>query len=81
MPRSQKNRMSAKVMGLLGLTAMLTAGACVSTSVIAVNVRKESACRGSSGGASAYRWAWSTAVAGGITSGACIAGIILMLAA
>ena len=73
--------MSVKIMGILGLTAMLTAGACVSTSVIAVNLQKESACKKTSGGSNAYHWAWATAVTGGVTSGACVAGIVLMLVA
>lgn len=71
----------SKIMGVLGMTAMLTAGACVSTAVIAANIQKESACKDSPGGAKAYRWAWATATAGGVTSGACIAGIVLMMLA
>ena len=54
---------STKIMGIMGLTAMLTAGACVSTSLIAANIQKESACKSTSGGAKAYHWAWATAVA------------------
>lgn len=73
--------MSVKIMGILGLTAMLTAGACVSTSVVAANIQKEPACKETSGGSNAYHWSWATAVAGGVTSGACIAGIVLMIVA
>lgn len=72
---------STKIMGIMGLTAVLTAGVCVSSSLIAVNIQKESACRKTSGGAKAYHWAWATAVAGGVTSGACVAGIVLMVVA
>lgn len=73
--------MAAKVMGVLGLTAVLAAAACVSTSVIAAEIHTESDCRKSGGGSKAYKWAWATAVAGGVTSGVCVGGIILMLIA
>jgi hypothetical protein len=70
-----------KAVGILGLTAILAAAACVSTSVIAGEIHKESQCKGTDGGNKAYKWAWSTAVAGGVTSGACVTGIILMFLA
>jgi len=70
-----------KIMGFLGLIAVLTLGACVSTSVIAAEIATEDGCKKSSGGGKAYKWAWATAVAGGVTSGACITGIILMVVA
>lgn len=70
-----------KIMGFLGLTALLALGACISTSVIASEIQSENACKKTGGGSKAYKWAWSTAVAGGVTSGACVAGIILMIVA
>lgn len=70
-----------KLMGMMGLTAMLAAGACVSTSAIAVNLQKESTCRGTKGGSTAYKWAWTTALTGGLTTGACVAGIVIMILA
>lgn len=69
----------AKIAGLLALTATLTAGACVSSSVIAADINKEKSCTDSVGGKNAYHWAWGTAVAGGVVSGACIAGILLLI--
>jgi hypothetical protein len=73
--------MATKVMGILGLTAVLAAAACVSSSVIAAEIHSESACTSSGGGSKAYKWAWATAVAGGVTSGVCVGGVILMLIA
>lgn len=66
-------------MGMLGLTAVLAAAACVSSSVIAAEIQTQSECRNSGGGSKAYKWAWTTAVAGGVTSGLCVGGIIVML--
>jgi hypothetical protein len=63
----------------MALTATLTAGACASTSVIAANINKEKPCVDSAGGKIAYKWAWATAVAGGVVSGACIAGILILI--
>ena len=70
-----------KIIGFLGLTALLALGACISTSVIAAEIQSAGECKKTGGGSKAYKWAWSTAVAGGVTSGACIAGIILMVVA
>ena len=70
---------NVKIMGIMGLTAVLAAAACVSTSVIAAEIHGDSACINSTNGAKAYKWAWSTAVASGVTSGVCIGGIMLML--
>lgn len=67
-----------KIVGLLALTAVMTAGACVSSSVIAANINKEP-CKSSPNGKNAYHWAWATAVAGGVTSGVCLGGIILAI--
>lgn len=69
----------AKIGGLLALTATMTAGACASTSVIAANINKEKLCADSESGKVAYKWAWATAVTGGVVSGACIAGIIILI--
>lgn len=68
-----------KIAGLMALTASLTAGACASASVIAANIHKEKPCTDSSGGKVAYKWAWATAVAGGVVSGACVAGILILI--
>lgn len=68
-----------KIMGVLGLTAVLTLAACISTSVIASDISSADACKKTPKGAQAYRWAVGTAVAGGLSSGACIAGIVLMV--
>jgi hypothetical protein len=69
----------AKIIGLMALTATLTAGVCASTSVIAVNINKDENCKNTPGGKIAYKWAWATAVAGGVISGACVAGILLTI--
>jgi hypothetical protein len=69
----------AKIAGLMALTATLTAGACASTSVIAANIKKEKTCADSVSGRVAYKWAWATAVTGGVVSGACVAGILLLI--
>jgi hypothetical protein len=68
-----------KIAGLMALTATLTAGACASASVVAVNIKKEATCSDSAGGKMAYKWAWATAVTGGVVSGACIAGIMILI--
>ena len=70
---------SVKIMGIMGLTAVLAAAACVSTTVIATEIHSDSACVKSGSGSKAYKWAWGTAVASGVTSGFCIGGIVLML--
>ena len=68
-----------KIAGLMALTATLTAGACTSASVIASNIHKEKTCVDSVGGKREYKWAWATAVTGGVVSGACIAGILILV--
>jgi hypothetical protein len=70
-----------KIIGLLGLITVLALATCVSTSVTAVGVSSAEACRNTSGGKKAYKWAMATAVTGGLVSGACLAGIILLMVA
>ena len=71
--------MSAKLAILFGLTAALTAGTCVSSSVVAVNINKGSACMAERSGKNAYKWAWGTAVASGLTAGLCLTGLAILI--
>ena len=76
-PPLKKMALLSKMSGLMMLAATLSAGACVSASVVAANVHRESACSGTQGGRVAYSWAWKTAIASGVMSGACVVGLLI----
>lgn len=69
----------ARMIGFVGVAAVLAAAMCVSSSVVAANINSEPACTSTAKGKNAYHWAWATAVTGGITTGVCVAGIAAMI--
>ena len=69
-----------KAVAGLGIVALMAAGTCVSSSVVAANISGAGCASSNPKGRTAYTWAWTTAATSGVLTGLAVTGIVLIVA-